>query len=127
MTKPFNWSKSCSHDEPQKASFHRIAKRRLKDLATLLGWHPGTFDLRNNKAGIAVSGEITLHHDAVYVQVSQFAAGGRNGILIRSCNGRKDYHGGRNTFADLALLDDLPTLATRVQAQMRQPHMGDAA
>ncbi len=128
MTKPsIDWSTSCSYNDLQKDRFHRTAKRRLKDLAALLGWSPVSFDLRTNKAGIAVSGEITLHHEAVYVQVSQFAGGGRNGILIRSCNGRKDYHGGRNTFADLALLDDLPALATRVRAEMRPAAMGDAA
>ncbi len=128
MTKPsFDWSKSCSYDDQQKDRFHRTAKRRLKDLAALLGWSPGSYDLRTNRAGVAVSGEITLHHDAVYVQVSQFASHGLNGILIRSCNGRKDYHGCRNTFAHLTLLDDLPALAARVRAEMRPTAMGDAA
>lgn len=114
----FDWSRPCGYDDEHKASFHRTAKRRLKELAAMLGWTPETFDLRTNKAGIAVSGEITLHHERVYVQVSQPSMGGRNGILIRRCDGRKDYVGGHNTFAPLTLLDDLPALATRVRAEM---------
>ncbi len=65
---------------------------------------------------IAVSGEITLHYDAVYIQVSQPATGHDSGILIRRCKGRKDYTGERNHFASLSLLDDLPTLVSRVNA-----------
>ncbi|MCP6769212.1 hypothetical protein NL529_30635, partial [Klebsiella pneumoniae] len=79
-----------------------------------LQWEPSTFDVRSNKGGIAVSGEITLHHEKVYVQVSQPFGGGDTGILIRTCNGRRDYTGGPNHFASLALLDDVPTLAARV-------------
>jgi hypothetical protein len=35
----------------------------------------GDYDLRSNEAGLAVSGEITLHADRLYVQVSQSAMG----------------------------------------------------
>jgi len=65
---------------------------------------------------IAVSGEVTLHHDRVYIQVSQPSTGHDSGILIRRCNGRKDYTGERNHFASLSLLDDLTALASRVNA-----------
>jgi len=65
---------------------------------------------------IAVSGEITLHHDRVYIQVSQPATGHDSGILIRRCQGRRDFTGERNHFASLSLLDDLPALAERVNA-----------
>ena len=44
-------------------------------------------------AGTAVSGEITLHGDHLYVQVSQSALGSHSGILFRTCKGRKDYVG----------------------------------
>ena len=66
--------------------------------------------------GVAVSGEITLHHERVYIQVSQPSTGHDSGILIRRCKGRKDYTGERNHFASLSLLDDLPALAGRVNA-----------
>ena len=63
-----------------------------------------------------MSGEITLHHERVYIQVSQPWTGHDSGILIRRCNGRRDHTGERNHFASLSLLDDLPALASRVNA-----------
>ena len=58
-----------------------------------------------SKPGTAVSGEITLHGDHLYVQVSQSALGSHSGILFRTCKGRKDYVGGPNNFASLDLLN----------------------
>jgi len=75
-------------------------------IATALGLEPGSYDLRSNQAGIAVSGEITL-----YVQVSQSAMGYHSGVLFRTCKGRKDYVGGPNNFASLDLLNRPDELA----------------
>ena len=69
------------------------------------------YDLRSNQAGIAVSGEIILHSDHLYVQVSQLAMGHRSGVLFRNCKGRKDYVGGPNNFASLDLLNRPDELA----------------
>jgi hypothetical protein len=65
---------------------------------------------------IAVSGEITLHHDRAYIQVGQFGMSSGHGILIRTCKGRKDYTGGANHFVALSMLDDIPALAAAVLA-----------
>lgn len=111
-----SWTRTCSYDEEQKRRFHSIARSRLKKLAAELGLPPGTYDVRSNKAGIAVSGEITLHHDSVYAQVSQFALSSTHGVLIRTCKGRKDFTGGPNHFLPLARLDDVPGLAAAVRA-----------
>ena len=107
----FDWNRSCSYDEQQKRRFHTTTRSRLKTLAAELALKPGSYDLRSNKAGIAVSGEITLHHDQVYIQVGQFGMSSGHGILIRACKGRKDYTGGANHFVALAMLDDIPALA----------------
>jgi len=112
----FDWTKSCSYDEQQKRRFHTTARSRLKKLAAELALPPGSFDLRSNKAGIAVSGEIILHHDRAYIQVGQFAMSSGHGILIRACKGRKDYTGGANHFVALTMLDDIPALAVAVRA-----------
>jgi hypothetical protein len=112
----FQWHKNCSYDEEQKKRFHSLGRARLRKLAADLRLEPGSFDIRSNRGGIAVSGEITLHHDQVYVQVSQFCTGPRNGILIRTCRGRRDYTGGPNHFVALDLLDDIPALAASVRA-----------
>ena len=113
-----NWYARCAYEPEIKQRFHTTARARLRRLATALGFPPGSFDLRSNAGGIAVSGEITLHHDHVYVQVCQPATGADSGILIRTCQGRRDYAGGHNHYAPLRLLDDLPALATQVRAVM---------
>lgn len=65
---------------------------------------------------IAVSGEVTLHHDHAYIQVSQFGLTSSHGILIRACRSRKDFCGGPNHFVALTMLDDTPALAAAVRA-----------
>ena len=110
-----NWNKPCAYDEAQKRRFHSTARVRLRQLAIALHLPPSSFDLRSNNGGIAVSGEVTLHHERLYVQVSQPAFGGDIGVLIRTCRGRRDYVGGPNHFVSLAMLDDVDALANRVR------------
>lgn len=114
MPTAFNWTKSCSYDEKQKLAFHKAARTALKRLADELGLPADSYDLRSNKAGIAVSGEVVLHLDSAYLLVSQSVMGSDKGVLIRTCNGRKDYTGGTNHFAPLAALDDPKALAALV-------------
>lgn len=54
----FDWTRTCSYDEQEKRRFHTTARSRLKKLAAELGLPLGSYDLRSNKTGIAVSGEI---------------------------------------------------------------------
>ena len=100
----FDFRKHVAYDSDAKRRFHREARCRLLDLAGALGFEPAAYDLRSNAGGIAVSGEVTLHADRLYVQVSQPATRSDTGILFRSCEGRRDYTGGRNNFASLDLL-----------------------
>ena len=115
-----NWYKPCAYDADQKHCFHSTGRKRLKALADALDFAPDSFDLRSNPGGSAVSGEVTLHHECLYVQLCQPATGWDSGILIRTCRGRKDYTGGRNHFAPLSELDDIPALAARCSAVLRQ-------
>lgn len=117
----FDWYRRCAYDAAQKRAFHAAARSRLRKLAGELEFPKGSFDLRSNLGGIAVSGEITLHHEGVYIQVSQPATGADGGILIRRCQGRRDYTGGRNHLAPLRLLDDLVELAAQVRRVMADP------
>jgi hypothetical protein len=116
-----NWDKDCAYDEEQKKQFHRIAKRRLKLLANELGFDNADFDLRSNQGGIAVSGEVTLHHERIYIQVSQFGTCKDLGILVRTCEGRRDYTGGMNNFFPLTSLDDRGPLITFVKSLLKLP------
>jgi hypothetical protein len=118
MSRPssrFDFRKRVSYDPEAKRLFHTHARRQLLGLAKALGLGDGDYDLRSNEAGIAVSGEITLHADRLYVQVSQSAMGYDSGILFRTCRDRRDYTGGVNNFASLDLLRSPNELARRIK------------
>lgn len=110
-----------------KRNFHRAAKTLLQRLAKRLDqtWSSSAQagygernPIRSNKGGIAVSGEITLHYDRLYIQVSQSVMGNNSGILYRSCNGRKDYCGGMNNFAPLDALLDTEKFARLIESRI---------
>jgi len=115
-----NWYKSCAYDSAQKRTFHVTGLKRLRALAKALGFASNSFDVRSNCGGIAVSGEVTLHHEKLYVQISQPATRADTGILIRTCKGRKDYTGGRNHFASLSSLEDITKLASFCRSVMQE-------
>jgi hypothetical protein len=110
-----DFRKRVSYDPEAKRLFHMHARRQLRVLAEALGLGAGDYDLRSNEGGIAVSGEVTLHTDRLYVQVSQSCMGADAGILFRSCDGRRDYAGGVNNFAPLDLLHRTAELARRIK------------
>lgn len=81
----------------KKKSMHSKGRAFLRRLAADLGLPKGSYDIRSNVAGIAVSGEVTLHAERVYVQLAEwYSSPGGVSVLYRACNGRKDYSGGRN-------------------------------
>jgi hypothetical protein len=112
----FDWYRRCAYDGEQKKAFHRQARIALRALAKELRLSPNAFDIRSCVGGIAVSGEIILHGETIYIQVYQPATGADSGILIRTCEGRRDYDGGRNHLAPLSLLDRPAELAEYVRA-----------
>jgi hypothetical protein len=77
----------------RKRQFHRDAQRFLQALATQLGLSSEQYDLRTNAGGMAVSGEVSLHADHLYVQLSKSPMGD---VLYRWCDGRHDYCGAYN-------------------------------
>ena len=81
----------------RKDAMHTKGRTFVRQLATDLGLAKGDYDIRSNRAGIAVSGEVTLHADHLYVQLSEsFSGGGGVSALYRSCSSRKDYAGHQN-------------------------------
>jgi hypothetical protein len=100
-----------------KHDFHRTAQARMKELAAALGLTPSEYDIRSNRGGVAVSGEVTLHSDTFYCQIDQSVMGPGNEILFRSCKGRDDYCGGSNHFAPAGMLD-IPEVFARDIRQM---------
>ena len=115
-----NWYTPCAYNDAQKRSFHATGRKRLKALAAALGLEAGTYDVRSNLGGIAVSGEVTLHGEHLYVQICQPATGWDSGILIRTCEGRKDYTGGANHFAPLSLARRYPAIGASLPRRARK-------
>jgi hypothetical protein len=84
-----------------KDRFHTVYKKRLREIAEALGLSKSEYDLRSNKAGPAVLGEVILHSDRIYLQVGGL---NQNQVMYRSVKGRKDYTGGTNNWMSLDVL-----------------------
>jgi hypothetical protein len=84
----------CAYNQVNKDKWKRLSRKLMKEVAEALAMPKGSFDLRYSAAGIACSGDTTLHHERVYVQAN--ADGICDWILVRTCQGRKDYTGGQN-------------------------------
>lgn len=96
-------------DEGQTAkdTLHSAGKSFLRALADDLGLAKGEFDVRSNLGGIAVAGEVTLHGESIYVQLSDTCLGPAGvRILFRSCSGRKDCCGHQNHYITMARLQE---------------------
>lgn len=83
----------CAYNLPNKEKYRKAAMRFLKALDFELG---GGGDVRYHPAGIACSGDSTLHRDNVYVQFNLDWMCNDLGILVRHCESKKDYTGRRN-------------------------------
>lgn len=112
-----------SFDEPgaaAKAKFHREGRAFLKLLAKTLGSIGPEYVMSSNYAGPAVSGEVTLHSESLFIQLSESCSSlGRGiGMLYCSCKGKTDYTGGTNHWVDLCEFED-PQRQDEVLAEMR--------
>lgn len=105
-------------DPERKRAFRAEATRLLKALAVCLDLPKGAFDLRWNEGGPAVSGEATLHAEAVYVQLYQGSFGD---VMFRRCAGRRDYCGERNHWASAWEAADPVAFADRIRHELRLP------
>lgn len=108
----------------RKRLMHSAGRAFLQRLARDLGLTPSERDVRSNVAGIAVSGEVTLHADRIYVQISEHCFGGRSGasVLYRTCGSRRDYCGGTNHHKSLREVQaGYPAFVAECRALMRAP------
>lgn len=85
---------SAPYDYHTKQAWRAKGMAVLRRLAKDLGLAKGTYDLRFNPGGGAVSGDAILHSDSLYVHLSGFSAGDVG--YTRRVKGRKDYFGERN-------------------------------
>lgn len=92
--------------EIRKANMHRDGKAFLKKVAQALDYKLSEVRVSSNMGGIAVSGEVTLHTDELYIWIQGDLF--RSGLVLtyRTCKGRDDYCGGANHMLPLEKLVD---------------------
>lgn len=83
-------AKNSSYNEGVKELYRKRGQKWIRQLAKALCLEKKDYDVRWEAGGIAVSGDITLHHEKFYIQINEF------GVYWRACRGRKDYTGGPN-------------------------------
>jgi hypothetical protein len=90
--------------QARKDAMHKDGAKFLRQLAKELGLDKLDYSIRSNVAGIAVSGEVTLHADHLYVQMSESFHGNHLHLLYRNCKSRTDYTGGQNHYINMTEL-----------------------
>lgn len=86
---------AAPYDHEKKKRWLREGKKLLKAVAEEMNLSPSTYEIRLCRGGIAVPGDVTLHHDYFYVSLGGIPFPSSFGFA-RQCRGRKDYCGGRN-------------------------------
>lgn len=119
--------RGVSYDADAKATFHAEGRKAIKRLAAALGLARGNHQVRSCQGGIAVAGEIILHSDQIYVQLSIGLMGRGHDVMFRRVEGRNDYTGGPNHWASIDELLDPDTLATRIRHELRLDGAADLA
>jgi hypothetical protein len=103
--------RDVGYDPDKKAAFLRDATIIGRALAAALGLARGEYQVRVNRGGVAVSGEVVLHTTSLYVMFYKAAGDAGRRFLWRTCVGTADYVGGPNQWADWKVLTDLKKFA----------------
>lgn len=124
----------CGYDDWEEGTKSGPRKRRFASCArSICRWlrddvlDGADGDIRFNPSGPAVSGDITLHTDHVYVNISaDLHLQSHLGVMVRTCKHRKDYTGGSNHWvrgdADVAQLARLvKRLSDQSEQSKREP------
>src|SRR3546814_14818789 len=90
----------------------------MRRLADALALDEGSFDIRSNKGGPAVSGEVTLHGEDVWVQLSLGLSGPDREVCFRKVQGRDDHLGDRNCWESIRELVDPGRFAARIRREL---------
>lgn len=80
----------------EKEEFLSLCRSYSKMLVKELGLTSEQYRISTNRAGIAVSGDVHLHTDTLYVAFEQTCLGPDWGFMYRSVANCKDFTGGYN-------------------------------
>lgn len=93
LAEAIDLARKAPYDWHTKEEWIKKGRAVLRRLVKDIGFEKGTYEIHVNRGGSAVSGEVILHHEHLYVQLSGF---GHDAGFARRCKGRKDYVGGVN-------------------------------
>ncbi len=111
--------RGVSYDDAAKRAFHSEGRTAMRRLAEALQLAKAGFEVRSQRAGPACSGEITLHGEEVWVQLSLGALGPDRELMYRRVRGRDDHIGGRNRFASIRDLLSPDRFAGRLRRELQ--------
>ncbi|WP_449470284.1 hypothetical protein [Sphingobium chungangianum] len=114
--------RGVAYDLDAKRQFHADGRRAMRRLAEALSLPDGSFDVRSNQGGIAVSGEIILHGEEAWVELSLGCMGPDREVMFRRVRGRTDYIGDRNRFASVRELLSPDRFAARLRCELALTH-----
>lgn len=101
--------------QSRKWLFLHGGRKVLEEIAKRIPIAKGSYDIRMSPGGPAVSGEVTLHGERVYVQISADWLRMDHGVLVRSCDGRADYSGGTNFWMPVSSFNDIDAAVERIR------------
>ena len=111
--------RGVAYDAPAKRLFHAQGRTAMRHLAAALALEDGSFDIRSNKAGPAVSGDVTLHGESIWVQLSLGPFGPGREVCFRKVQDRHDHIGQRNYWASVRDLLEPEQFAMRIRQELR--------
>jgi len=111
--------RGVSYDEAAKHIFHREGRQAMHRLAEALDLEQGSYDVRSDKGGVAISGDITLHGEEVWVRLSLGYLGPNHEVAFRRVKGRKDHFGDRNRWASVNELLAPHRFADRLRKELQ--------
>lgn len=96
-----------------KEEWLRGGKLILKKLAKILELPKDSYEIRVNKGGGAVSGDVILHGEHIYIDLAQ-SCYNKYLFMWRYCNGMKDYVGKVNRWENWDSLLNLEKFAEKL-------------
>jgi hypothetical protein len=116
--------KPLGYNERLKNEFKRLAMKVMKELVKEIGLEPGSYTVKWNAGGIAVSGEVWLFHDNVFIEFSQSAIGPM--FYYRKPRDRNnsvnpDMVVGRNQWMEFADLENMKEAAETIRRNVCLP------
>lgn len=113
--------KGVAYDERAKRLFHSDGRKALRALADALDLAEGSYGITSQRGGVAISGDVTLRADHIYVQLSLGCMGAGREVMFRTVADRRDFVGGRNHWASVHDLVRPERLAARIRRDLRLP------